>query len=239
MRFAGKRLAVVAGVVGVSCLSAQAAMTTFSGRDWTTYEVTHRDDAGISAEYTGEGDTGTIRGVFGGDPSMITPVSLNVGDVVSFDLLATKDSVDLVGNGASDWIGDFNAAFVQESTNPDAGTYTRLTGRVIWYNDSNTMYLDGGDGGSVAASHVDGAHFDWAFDAIDHYTISVSALDGTPLQTFTGTISDLADIGGFRVGLWDSEQTVTIQNFTVIPEPASLLLFLGGLTAVSVVRRRR
>ena len=227
--------------VGACCVSAQADTITFSGREWSTFDVMHRDNPEIPAEYTGAGDTGTIRGVFGRDPSIITPVSLNVGDIVSFDLYCTKDQVDLIGDGDADWVGDFNASFVQQSANPVDGSYTRLTGRMIWYNNSATLEQNGGDGGSVAASHVDGVHFDWLFDAVDHYTVMTSTISGSPLSTFTGTVTDgdIAAIGGFRVGLWDSEQTATIANFTIIPEPSSLLLLAAGSALVAAGRRRR
>jgi hypothetical protein len=51
-------------------------------------------------------------------------------------------------------------------------------------------------------------------------TLTRSYVDG-------GTV---ADIQCFRVGIWDSEQDVTISNFTVVPEPATMVLLgLGGL----------
>jgi hypothetical protein len=154
--------------------------------------------------------------------------------------IPTADEVDLVGDGVSSWIGDFNAAFVEQSVNPADGSYTRLGGRMIWYNDAATLNQDGGDGGNVAANHVDGVHFVWTFDAADHYLVETFTIGGAPLQSFTGTISDVANIGGFRVGLWDTEQTATIENFLVtVPEPSSLLLCLGRLALVVIRRRRR
>jgi len=234
MKLAGVGFAISLGAL----LSAQAGTVTFSGRDWSTFETTHRDNSAIPAVYTGEGNTGTIRGVFGRDPSIITPVSLSVGDVVSFDLYCTKDAIDLIGDGNSDWVGDFNAEFVQQSANPADGSYSRLTGRMIWYNNSATLNQNGGDGGSVAASHVDGVHFDWTIDAANHYTVQASTIAGAPLQAFTGSIADLSSIGGFRVGLWDSEQTAMIKNFTIVPEPSSLILLVSGLALAGFLRRR-
>ncbi len=218
--------------------AAQAGTINFSGRDWSTLDGVHADNPSVLSTYVvNNPDSMTMTGVFGAgtDTGISTPISLSVGDVVSYDYYLTKEMRDPIGDGDSDWISD-------STTGPkDAGdAWVAYT-----YHDNNPTWLwtsaNGWDDLSLidAGAALTGIHYDWVFDSATQYTLTATSIGSSALLgswTDSTSMTDITLITQWKAGIWDSEQDVTIENFTVVPEPATMLLLgLGGV----LLRRRR
>lgn len=215
----------------------------FSGRTWNTQDAAHRDNAAIRTQYTAvDANTGAMRGVFGTsgqDCSMVTPLTLQVGDKVSYDYKFTHDQIDLIGDGNADWIGDTATGFIK-GTNNDNGQFA--TRRLIYSNNNVTTLDHQGAGQSATGTNpIGGLHIEFDFTSDTTYTVTITDITTSGnVATWNTTLNGtLGEIQAFRVGLWDSEQTVTLSNFvhTPVPEPASLAFL--GLGSLLVLRRRR
>lgn len=224
----------------------QAAIS-FSGRTWETLANEHRDHPGVFNEYTAvDANTGTIRGIYNsgdlGDSVMTTTLSLGVGDTVSYDFFLSNNGNNIPPHNGGNYFGD--ATFVFQTT-ATFGNSNRSTDRIVSGNNHNQV---GTNGTNIDLTNLlaTGVHAVWTFNANSYSVTLTSLADSSVTMTDSrayepGTTSP-ADIHGFRAGLWDSEQTLTIQDFTVtpVPEPASLAFgTLGSLTLVMSRRRRR
>ena len=190
----------------------------FSGRTWTP--LVQVASAQYSPPQTNEystldAKTGIMTGRFGIDTALTTPLTIKVGDTVSYDFFISAESRNFRGTGASTYFGDTSTGFKDGSDN--------------WVGDRNMRFYastwedylvaPGGasDGyvyqprGASQATHVK-----WTFPSATTQ-VGTLILDGetTPYATWTNTLSNVSDIQKFRVGLWDSEQDVTLANFTV------------------------
>lgn len=232
-----KKLCVVLAVSICLTAFAQAGSIDFSGRTWSTQDGVHRDDNSIPIAYVvNNADSVTITGVYGADASIVTALSLNVGDTVSYDYYLTKIDLDPVGDGITNWIGDATASFIDGTDNESSA---RVTNRTLF--DNNHVWLSA-EGTWTNVSDTDptapttGIHFAWTFDSATSYSVTATGIaTGLEIGTWNGTMSDIGDIQAFRLGLWDSEQDSTMENFTVVPEPVTIALLAFG----SLAMRRR
>ena len=209
---------------------------TFSGRDWTTV-VQQTPQPLMGGQYdpiqtnsyaTPDANTGLITGRFGIDSSMSTPVSLNVGDTVEYDFLITSELRNLSGYNADTWFGETGTGF------QNASGYW-VTDRNLRFSDSrNDDYFVSPTGATdkhvnQSRSAGQATHVKWVFTSLTTATVTLTlAGDSTPYATYTNTFSNIADIAKFRVGLNDSEQDVTVANFTITPAgtpPPAVLVF--------------
>jgi hypothetical protein len=230
--------------------SARGGNVFFSGRNWTTYD-TQTAYGGNQIEYNApDANTGTMRGLFNdagneNDAVMITALTVNVGDKVSYDWQITDEQRDLPGafGGLSNWFADASTAFVSSL---DPADTPQVSNRLMFVNNDrlNLNWQQGGtweDGAFQDEWRFGGLELEWEFTGSTTATAKVyKTSDGTLIDTFSDTFGNISDIVGFRAGLWDSEQTITLSNFTVtpVPEPAGVaLLGLGG--AMMLVRRKR
>ncbi len=206
------------GVFLVMAQFAQAGTVNFSGRDWTTNDAVHRDDAGISNSYVvNNADSMTMTGVFGTgagvDTYVTTPISLSIGDVVSYDYYLTQETRDPVGDGDSSWISDSTTGPKDVSDVWIAYTYFDNGYTWLWTT------VNGWDDVSLidATAPGTGIHFEWVFDGATQYTLTATAI-GNSAQigswTDSASMTDITLITQWYHGIWDSEQDVTIENFT-------------------------
>ena len=219
-------LAAAAGVLGAAG-SVLAGEITFGGRTWT-----HKDTAGT---YGVVGDSGTMTGSFGADAAMGTPVSLAVGDTITYDYQLSANGDTYVG----DALGEFRGGTLDAGLNGflisgrvgNGGGYGRyLIGQIAGFSTDKT-YAGGG------TEATPGLRFRWWFPTANTYQVTVSNIgSGSPLFGFNGITNGdpVTAISFFRQGLFDSQQTVTMSNFTQAPAgPAGALVFgfEGGVTA--------
>jgi len=198
---------------------------TAFGRDWTVTEAAHRDNPAILSDVAGAPDSLTLTGVFGRDTNAITPITVEVGTRVSYDFAITNEQRDPIGDGPSNWIGDAFGAF--SSSADDSSNANLLSVRTgvaggdnppprIQYND-----VDLGELGFASLEGYpleNGVHIEWLFTTENEAQVSVFSPDGNTLlgPVYVDEIEEgISNIQGFRVNLFDSEQTMTITNFMV------------------------
>ena len=218
------------------------AAIVFSGHTWQTLANEHRDHPGVFNEYTAvDADTGSIRGVYNsggaGDSVMTTGVALATGYTVSYDFQLSNNGNNIPPHNGGNYFGDMTFVF---QTSASFGNDNWATDRALSANNHD-QFGTGGNTINLAGLLASGIHAVWTFNASDYSVTFTSLADSGTTMTYTraylpGTTSP-ADIHAFRVGLWDSEQTLTIDNFAVVPEPATAML--GGAGVLLSLRRRR
>lgn len=232
---------------------AHAGTINFSGYTWTTLDGTGNESSGINLNNTYaalNANSGQIGGRYGTDSGMATDVSLGVGYTVSYDYyLSNNDPGYTPGANGGNYYGDWTSEFWDStSASSITGSGNWATGRTISASNSGDAHtwvsLENGNNYFNVTSGLDtGVHFVYTFDATT-YTITGTSI-ANPVDTWSVTRTywngGVSDIQSFRVGLWDSEQTATLANFTVtpVPEPGTIsLLALGGLGILTARRRR-
>jgi hypothetical protein len=200
------------------------------GRTWNVFEPVHRDNPAISADVTGAANSLSLTGVFGTtgplwDTRALTPLTVQVGTKVSYDFAITNEQRDPIGDGLDNWIGDAFGAFTVSDTDPaNANIVSVRTGVAggdnppgrIQYNDIALGELGFA---SLAGFPLNtGVHIEWLFTSDTTAEVSVYSPDSSTLlgTTYVDEIEQgIASIQGFRFNLFDSEQTMTVTNFTV------------------------
>ncbi len=231
--------AVAIGIYGTN--TSQAAYEFGINKDGSTLSwegkiATHNRIPEITTEITViDAGSASLRGVYGGgdagDSVMYTTLSLNAGDKVSFDWYLSNNSQNIPGGQGDAWVGDTTFHF---KTVNDFGNDPKVTQRFYVNNvgDYRNSYDNGVDGWHDNGADLNnGVHVEFIFGQTN-YTMTVTSLVD-PSFTSGGTRDYLDgltvdDITSFRLGIWDSEQTVTLSNFTVVPEPASMLILATG-----------
>lgn len=228
-----KTVLFILAITGMAFVATTQASVVFSGRTWDTIDSVHRDHPDIHTEYTVLSETSAkMRGVYGGggtDCAMVTALTLNAGDKVSYDWYLSNNGNNIPDYNGGNWVSDASCQF---KTVYELGSWNLATERFITQN-THTTY----NNGSLSYDNVDnlsnGLHFEWILNDTTYTCTITNLVDSTRISTYTAAYQNNAtvtDIKAFRIGIWDSEQDVTISNFTVIPEPATMvLLALGGL----------
>jgi len=225
-----RRLTAAAALGGVllAAGSASAGEIMFGGRTWTT------KDGGTY----GTDDThsiGTMTGSFGSDSAIGTPVSLTVGDTITYDYKLSSTGDTWVG----DALGEFRGGTLDSSlggwlisgrAGNGSGYGRYLIGQTAGFATDKTYA-----GGGTEADP--GLRVRWWFPTANTYQVTFSNLgSGSPLFGFNGVTNGdpITAISFFRQGLWDSQQTAAISNFTQAaagPAGALVFSFEGGVTA--------
>src|SRR6185369_15349223 len=95
-------------------------VVTFSGRTWTplVQVASGQYSPAQTNQYSAlNANTGIMTGRFGIDTAMTTPLTVKVGDTVSYDYFVTSESRDFGGDGASTWFTDTGTGFKDGSDN--------------------------------------------------------------------------------------------------------------------------
>jgi hypothetical protein len=215
-----------------------ALTTNFSGRTWTLIEQQtplptmggQYDPIQTNSYATPDANTGLINGRFGIDSFLTTPVTINLGDTVEYDFFITTETRNLSGNNADTWFASAGTGFQDAS-----GAW--VTARNLRFSDSRNDDLIVSPSGAVALSvnetrsALQATHVKWVFTSLNTATVTLT-LDGevTPYVTYTNVFSAISRIAKFYVGLNDSEQDVTVANFTITAAgtpPPAVLVFSG------------
>lgn len=210
----------------------------FSGRTWTAIEQPtplptmggQYDPIQTNSYTVPDANTGLINGRFGIDSSMSTPVTISVGDTVEYDFFITTETRNLSGNNADTWFANTSTGFQEANGN-------WVTVRNARASDSrNEDYLISPAGTTElyvneVRSALQATHVKWVFTSLNTATVTLT-LDGeaTPYAVYTNLFSSIGKIAKFYVGLNDSEQDVTVANFTITPAitpPPAVLVFSG------------
>lgn len=251
VRAAGlSRKALIATIAALSLAgAAQAQQITFGGLTWDTVQREHRDHPGVFNVFTATGaDSATIRGIYNGSDSgdsvMTTPLpALTAGSTVSYDFYLSNNGNNISDYNGGNWLGDLG--FVFQTTPTVANFQNWATDRVVttWANHRDEVGIGGNNINDGTDLLLGGVHAVWTFNAGDYNVTLTSLVNGTTTTSFTGGYwgTGLADVHAMRVALYDSEQTLTIDNFTVsvaVPEPGSLALLALGAVGLAWARRR-
>ncbi len=203
---------------------------TAFGRDWTVFEPTHRDNSAVQADVAGATNSLSFDGVFGTTihTAAVTAIEPVVGTKVSYDFALTHEPRDTSGNGGLEtWVAEAFGAFVNSATDPsNAGLVsTRVGARPFDGPPTRIIHERPGDpdeseetSSSLTGNPLsDGVQIEWLFTSETTIEISVYSKDGLTLlgPKYTDPISSINDIHGFRFNLFDSEQSMTISDFTV------------------------
>lgn len=203
---------------------------------WQTLGHTHRDHPEIATEFTVlDAGSAKMRGIYGsgdaGDSAMYTALTLSAGDKVAFDWYLSNNGNNIPDYNGGNWFSDTSFQF---KTVVEAASWSNLaTKRFISNWNNHSRYNNGAAEYDNGADFTTGLHVEYIFGATE-YTLNITSLVD-PLKSSTAAFgyensASVADIRSFHVGLWDSEQDVTVANFIVTPEPATMLLMgLGGM----------
>jgi hypothetical protein len=212
--------------------------TNFSGRTWTTM-VQQTPIPSMGGQYdpiqtnsyaTPDANTGLINGRFGIDSSMTTPVSISLGDTVEYDFFVTTETRNLSGNNADTWFASTTTGF------QNASGYWVTDRNMRFYDSRNEDYIVSPSGATdkyvnQSRSANQATHVKWVFNTLNTAIVTLTlAGDSTPYLTYTNTFGNISDIAKFYVGLNDSEQDVTVANFSITPAgtpPPAALVFSG------------
>jgi hypothetical protein len=246
-----KQLSITLATISVIAATtlANAGTINFSGRSWTTLDNIGRN-GNPNTFTTPDANTGVIGAQYGTDSTMATLLTLNAGDRVSFDYYLSNNDPGYTGQPnpaeGGTYYGDWTGIF---STQPnDFGGGVWATARLFSSNGQGHqgMTVNNGEGDNyfnVTSGLHTGIHVEYTFGATG-YSVTATSL-ANPLDTMTDSRNYrsgflVSDIQSFRVGLWDSEQTATLQNFTVtVPEPSSMALMGLACAAIFLKRVRR
>ncbi len=218
---------------------ASAGTVDVFGYSWVTTEATY--EYGVNPEIlyvVNNPDSITVTDIWAGWASITTPISISAGDVLSYDRYLTNELRDRVGLdwGLSTWLEAYHSLPLDTAgANYDTWFEYADNNREWWAYTTATDWFELAASGSPTALASTGIHYDFAFDSASYTATLTDIVTGTQIATGTAAL-DPAAIGYWTFGLWNTEQDMTIENFQVVPEPATMLLLgLGGV----LLRRRR
>ena len=229
-----KKILFIMALISLFAVTAQADIT-FGGKTWQTLGNTHRDHPEVTSEFTvldgAVSDVGYMRGVYGADTAMYTPITIVAGDAVSFDWYLSNN-----GNNIPDYNGGayYGNATFQFKTVVESGTGNRSTAGFETNNNSGHHWYTPNNGGNwYDNGNYDlnlGLHVEYVFGQTQ-YTLTIYSLaDPSVVSTLTRDYNDsgtVADIECFRVGIYDSEQDVTVAGFahySIVPQNGATLV---------------
>ena len=246
MKICIKNIAATIFATAVTTIAANAGTIAFSGRNWTTYDQTASGQYSPAQNntYTVVGaNTGSIHGRYGVDSIMVTALTLGVDDSVSYDYYLSNNNPGFAGANGGTYYGDWTSEF-QDGT----GFYDAWgTARTYSASNANDNHIwislnSGDDYFGVTSGLSTGVHIVFTFHASSYTIAGTSIANPADLRAVARSYwnGGVSDIQSFRAGLWDSEQTATVANFTVTraPEPGTIPLLGLGALGIFLARRR-
>jgi hypothetical protein len=212
---------------------------TAFGRTWTVFEPAHRDNHLVQAAVTGSSNLLSFDGIFGTaiHTAAVTPIEPEVGTKVSYNFTLTHDPRDTSGNGGLEtWVAEAFGAFTSSSYDPsNAFLVSSRAGTRPFDDEANRIVLERvGEAETASVSLMDptnsfiehhladGVRIEWLFTSETSIAVSVFSADGSEQlgSAMIDSISSIDDIHGFRLNLFDTEQSMTVSNFTITTGPA-------------------
>ena len=221
--------------ISTSLATCQAGTITFSGYDWTT------EDTGASYT-TPTTESSEVTGGVGNDAGMSNALDLEVGDVVTFDLM--------IANGTQGGSWDVSVYFKSDNNIGTCCGGTAASDRVLYRDPAAGLYIQQYSNNvpsdsSFATTPFDGVQFSYEITSATtaDFTVSNQTSPGVYTPAFSSTVYlyDVSEIDTIRIGSWDSDQTVSIANFTVtsVPEPTSGVVLVALLSFAGIIRGSR
>ncbi len=248
----------------------QQSSITFSGYAWNTTPastVAGSNNHTDQNSFTGSGNTGYLFGLYNLNTAIVTPVTVGVGYTASYDMYLSDASQNANATWATEYygagnawggnfLGNWTSQFVDGTTvgGDNNVTYRTASGNGIQGGGDNGHFdlalndgtgAQGGDGNffNVSENLSTGVNFLYTF-GLNSYTITATALANsseTLTETYNYENGNVNSIQGFVTGLYNSEATSTISDFTITPapEPGTMALMgLGSLGLLLAARRR-
>ena len=227
--------ATVIAVLSFHGAPAPATDVTFSGRTWQTNDP----DPVNPPTYSGAGNTGTITGAYGPEATIATPISIAVGDSVSYDLTLTNPASN---NWVGDAWGDFRGGNMLDTANFSGYLISGRVGYRFDFGDGSSRTLRFQDAGfnlagptsNAGTEESPGINVTWTFPTTNSYQVTARNIgSSTALLHFAGSTGGnaITDVTFFRHELNDTLQTATLSNFGKSTPGSLVFSFEGGVSA--------